>query len=231
VGYDLGDHLDEVGERYGLALLLLGVIYLIGAIALPWMPVLTDVLLIIVLLLVVRRGALPAAMRKAAYVAAVVSIAGSIPRAFSDTRGTVAVDAASTLMVLLIAVAAVLLKILRQTRVDIMTVFGAVLSYILIAFAFASLYELVQATAGVPFFAEGAQPPKEFVYFSIITQTTVGFGDLTPAGDFARRVVAVQALAGQIFLVVLVARLVSLWSDADHRASQALRREDDRDRQ
>jgi hypothetical protein len=51
----------------------------------------------------------------------------------------------------------------------------------------------------------------EFLYFSFITMTTVGFGDLSPATDVARVAVTFEALLGQVFLVTLVARLVSMY--------------------
>jgi uncharacterized membrane protein len=50
----------------------------------------------------------------------------------------------------------------------------------------------------------------EFNYFSFVTMTTLGYGDITPVTDLARAVVVFQTIMGQIFLVVVVARVVSL---------------------
>jgi voltage-gated potassium channel Kch len=44
-----------------------------------------------------------------------------------------------------------------------------------------------------------------------VTLTTVGYGDITAAGDLAKRLVVVEAFVGQVFLITLVARLVALW--------------------
>jgi voltage-gated potassium channel Kch len=49
------------------------------------------------------------------------------------------------------------------------------------------------------------------VYYSYITMTTVGYGDLSPAVGLPRTMAVLEALTGQIFLVVLVARLVSMY--------------------
>ena len=63
-----------------------------------------------------------------------------------------------------------------------------------------------------PFFAQaGAHQQSEYLYFSFVTLTTLGFGDLSPAVGLPQALVAMEALLGQIFLVTLVARLVTLW--------------------
>ena len=54
--------------------------------------------------------------------------------------------------------------------------------------------------------------PADFAYFSYITMATVGYGDLTPATGLPRTNAVLEALLGQIFLVVLVARLVGMYT-------------------
>ena len=49
-----------------------------------------------------------------------------------------------------------------------------------------------------------------FVYFSFVTLTTLGYGDVTPVGSAARTLALLEALVGQLFLAILVARLVAL---------------------
>ena len=49
------------------------------------------------------------------------------------------------------------------------------------------------------------------IYFSFITQTTVGYGDILPRSDLARGLAMVQAVTGQLYLAVMVARLVGLY--------------------
>jgi voltage-gated potassium channel Kch len=50
----------------------------------------------------------------------------------------------------------------------------------------------------------------EVLYFSYVTQTTLGYGEITPASELARAFVIAQSLVGQIFIAVIVARLVGL---------------------
>ena len=54
----------------------------------------------------------------------------------------------------------------------------------------------------------------DFVYFSFVVLTTLGFGDFTPATDAGKAMVSFEALLGQIFLVTVVSRLVGLYSRA-----------------
>ena len=116
----------------------------------------------------------------------------------------------------------ILLRLLRIRVVTISTVFGAVDAYVLVGFTFSWIYVAVYQFDG-QFFAQGdiSQLP-DFLYFSLITLTTVGFGDLTAGSDTARSLVAIEAVLGQVMLVTLVARLVGLMGQV--REPQALPR-------
>ena len=60
-----------------------------------------------------------------------------------------------------------------------------------------------------PFFAQpGAGRAVDYVYFSYVTMSTVGYGDLTARGDLARMLAVTEALIGQLYLVTIVALLV-----------------------
>jgi hypothetical protein len=61
------------------------------------------------------------------------------------------------------------------------------------------------------FVQPGPHQESEYLYFSFVTLTTLGFGDLSPAVGLPQALVALEALLGQVFLVTLVARLVTLW--------------------
>jgi hypothetical protein len=104
-------------------------------------------------------------------------------------------------------------RLLHHTRVTTQTVLGALCIYVLIGLVFANADYGVQLVSGNPFFAQpGQHGPGDFAYFSYITMATVGYGDLSPATGFPRTLAVLQALLGQIFLVVLVARLVGMYT-------------------
>jgi voltage-gated potassium channel Kch len=55
---------------------------------------------------------------------------------------------------------------------------------------------------------------QDFIYFSTITLTTLGYGDITPLNPFARTAVMFEAFTGQLYPAILIARLVSLSVDS-----------------
>lgn len=197
-------------ERYGEALLLLAAFYLLGDAGL-WMARLAELVFIMILLLIISHPAVPRPLKWTAWVASSVSAVLTFTRAYEGTPATVTLGAASTLVVVVITIVAVLRRLLAHTDVTVSTVLGAFLCYALIGFGAAFLYITVDALTGQPFFTQGPQPEANYIYFSMVTLTTVGYGDLTAGTALAKRLVVIEALVGQVFLVVLVARLVSLW--------------------
>jgi voltage-gated potassium channel Kch len=57
------------------------------------------------------------------------------------------------------------------------------------------------------------------LYFSFVTLATLGYGDIVPASDLTRRLAVVEAVIGQLYLAVLVARLVGLYTAGEGRRS------------
>jgi hypothetical protein len=105
-----------------------------------------------------------------------------------------------------------LTRVVRHRHVTHETVLGVLCIYVLLGLMFAFLYLAVGDLVVDRFFAQpGPHEQSEYVYFSFVTLTTLGFGDLSPAPGLPQALTVVEALTGQIFLVTLVARLVTLW--------------------
>jgi hypothetical protein len=105
--------------------------------------------------------------------------------------------------------------ILGSQRVSGDTISGAVCVYLAIALLWANLYGMIDladphAFAIVSDEAEDLYHRKHLIYFSLVTLTTLGYGDITPASDIARSVTTLEAVVGQLFLVILIARLVGI---------------------
>ena len=87
--------------------------------------------------------------------------------------------------------------------------------YLLLGLLFAILFGLTErfapgAFTGGPHTATSGTVASQLFYLSIITLTSVGFGDIAPLHPFARALVMLEAVVGQIYTTVLLARLVSL---------------------
>jgi Ion channel len=148
-------------------------------------------------------------------VACIVAMGSAIVSAlFAGTRSTGVAVLISGLLVLATPVA-VVTRIVHHQRVTTETLLGAIAVYVLLGLVFSNLDYGVQLIGGpdYSFFAQsGRHGPDDFAYFSFITMTTVGYGDLTPSAGFPRTMAVIEALAGQVFLVVMVSRLVAMYT-------------------
>lgn len=115
-------------------------------------------------------------------------------------------------LLLLISPIVVINRILRHPEVRVATILGAVCAYLLIGILFGLVYGMLDEIDARSFF-EGRPVVDQFdyLYFSYQSLTTVGFGDFVSRNDLGRGLSVVEAALGQIFLVTLIARLVSLF--------------------
>jgi voltage-gated potassium channel Kch len=107
----------------------------------------------------------------------------------------------------------VLLIIAKSEKVTRETIFAAIVAYLLIALMWSFLYMILELTSPGSFsFPDwGSRVERmRFEYLSFVTITTLGYGDITPITDKASALVIIEAVVGQIYLVVLVAWLVGM---------------------
>jgi len=108
-----------------------------------------------------------------------------------------------------------LIRIGRHRKVTSETILGALCAYVLIGLLYAFIF-LAVAEFRDTFFAQSGQHEQgAYLYFSFVALTTLGFGDLSPAPGLPQALTVSEALLGNIFLVTLVARLVTLWVRQD----------------
>ncbi len=113
------------------------------------------------------------------------------------------------LVVVALAPVAILRSIIAHRQISWGTVAGAISFYVCIGLFFACFHQIVYEFNDNAFLvANGTLKPATFQYFSFITLTTVGFGDVVAVSDLARTMVALEAVIGQIFLVTVVALVV-----------------------
>ena len=101
--------------------------------------------------------------------------------------------------------------VFRRRVVDGQTLLGAIAAYLLLGMMFAYCYQAVSAIQTTPpfFGSQGPGRPSEDLFFSFVTLTTTGYGDLVPATNPGQTMAVVEAIIGQLFLVTAVAKVVA----------------------
>ena len=111
----------------------------------------------------------------------------------------------------LFAAAAALRFAMHAALVDAEHLFAALSAYLLAGVFFGVFYWVLEQIRPGSFAVAGEFSRMSGLYFSFVTLATLGYGEIVPRTDLARGLAIVEAVGGQLFLVVLVARLVSLW--------------------
>jgi hypothetical protein len=107
-------------------------------------------------------------------------------------------------------IATVALGVVDQGQANVKAVTGAVCVYVLIGLLFVFAYGVIAVVSSGDFFAQGTDGTRSLrLYFSFVTLATLGYGDYTPAHELARTLAIVEALFGQLYLVTVIAVLVS----------------------
>lgn len=128
-------------------------------------------------------------------------------------------------LVLLLAVVIIVRHILTMGTVTLQSIYGAVSAYLILGLMFAAFYSAMFHFGGDQFFARGRPGTTQtFQYFSFTTLTTLGYGDFTAAQSSGQAVAVMEAVAGQVFLATLVARLVASFRAPQQRARASTRR-------
>ena len=107
-------------------------------------------------------------------------------------------------------IATVALGVVDQGEANVRAVTGAICVYVLIGIVFVYLYGVIAVLGSGDFFAQGTDGTRPLrLYFSFVTLATLGYGDYTAAGELGRTLAIVEALFGQLYLVTVIAVLVS----------------------
>jgi hypothetical protein len=130
----------------------------------------------------------------------------------SDETATI-VSKLLTILLVVVAPIAILRRLVEHPVISLNTFYGAVCVYLLIAMFFATTYGLVALLTGNQFFVQLTVAPKDtpaidYLYFSFVTITTTGYGDLTAATGIGRMTAVMEAIFGQLYLITVVALVV-----------------------
>jgi hypothetical protein len=144
-----------------------------------------------------------------------IGLMGLIFRWLNWWQGTIRSSLLSdwaTIFAALAIVVVLLAQVFRAGRVTHVRIQGAIAAYLLLGAAWAHAYHITEILHSGSFTVPPGQMllAVDWIYFSFITLTTVGYGDITPVHPIARTLAVGEALTGQLYLAVMIARLVAM---------------------
>jgi Ion channel len=204
-------------HRYGVVLIAIIIPIAFSLSAPPdkaWVRALTVFLFAVAIMISLAVAQAKARMQRVAMVMLVVVAVSAVFDAVVGTETSSGVTRATLGLLIALAPFALARGVIRHLRaereVTLDAVYGAIAIYLLIGAFFATLDAAVGQLGSDSFFSQGGKPGfEQYLYFSYVTLATVGYGDFTPGTTLARGLAVTEALSGQLYLVTIVAVLVS----------------------
>jgi hypothetical protein len=204
----------RVANAFGLVLVLVLATYVLGSLTpfKDWTGVLITLVAATSSVVALAGAEAHSQVVRGAAVLAVAAVALAIVAAFADSSEVLGASAFIVVVLLLVSAGAVLRAVLLETEVGFRTILGAISVYLIFGLLFTFLYAALDRVQSGAFFGQGVTVHTgDTLFFSFTTLTTTGYGNLVPAAQPGKMFAGLEMLIGQIFLVTLVAGLVSLW--------------------
>ncbi|HXM56495.1 MAG TPA: potassium channel family protein [Candidatus Dormibacteraeota bacterium] len=205
------EHPSAAIRRYGtvLALLAAAITFAMVAPQGGWPRVVTALLQSGAVLAALSRAQASRRLLAAGVAAMAVTVAAAAAAAFGGRYEGAAADLAGAGLLVLVPTG-IALDLRRHLEVTIQSVLAALCAYLVLGMLFASIAPAVSQIAGTPYFAgHTTANTSDYTYFSFVTLATIGYGDYVPALPLGRALAVLEGLAGQLYLVTVVALLVS----------------------
>jgi hypothetical protein len=202
-------------HRYGVVLMLIltSLVFQLAAPDADWARMVTIALQGLALLAALLASGVHRWILRLATLAVCVAIVGSLVALIGF--GSLGPTPARLITALMVALAPISIArgVIQETKaqgITLHTMFGVLCIYLLIGTLFAFAYGIVSSAGSEPFFAQPGDDDtsQNFLYFSFVTITTTGYGDLTAGTNLGRSLAIAEALTGQIYLVTVVAAIV-----------------------
>ena len=200
----------RAGDRYEIVLLLIVVVVLLTPLETSGLRPVISALQVLIFAFAFWTSGAPRRVFRVACVVGVVALAvAAISQIFVGDTSRLGFTAVG-IFLCAGTIIAIITRLASQSRVTRRTVTGALSVYLLIGLLFTYTYMLIGTVAERGFFAQsGPHPPTDYLYFSYVTLTTVGYGDLTAGFSFGRILAVLEALMGQLYLVTIVAVVIA----------------------
>jgi hypothetical protein len=209
-----GQFAGRVANAFGLVLLLVLSTYALGSLTAfhGWTAVLTTLVAALAGVVGLAGAGVRSTVVRGASMLAVAAVILAVLAELADNIHLLGASSFVVVSLLLIAAGAILRAVLMETEVGFRTILGAISVYTILGLLFSFLYAAMDRVGSTPFFGSGVSVNGgDFLFFSFTTLTTTGYGNLVPARQPGKMFAGFEMLMGQIFLVTLVAGLVSLW--------------------
>jgi hypothetical protein len=220
-------------DAYGLSLALLLLAMLLPVFIGPGelLTVLTGSITIVACLIALHSSNAKPWLLWATTILCFLGLAVGVLEDLFDSREMRAIAIATSGLLLFVTPVTVLARIARHKVITPRTLYGALTVYLLLALAFSFLYQAMDKSDQGSFPAISEEHDRgAYAYYSFITITTTGYGDIVPATASARSLATFEVVIGQVFLVVIVARVVSMLGHerlpSEHRLVRGIHRED-----
>jgi hypothetical protein len=207
-------------DSYGLVLVLVIITYIISAAVTSTRSASLVLAVQIATVWVTLRAsrARPAAQNLANVVLVFTAVVAVGNIFWPHNHGTEATMSVISCFLYLIAPLSVLRHLIFRRVIDLETILGAVVAYLLAGMFYAFLYQTVARIGAMPLYGSaGDGSLSEDMFFSFTTLTTTGYGNLVPAGNPGQTIAVTEMLIGQLFLVTALGKVVSNWSPIANR--------------
>jgi hypothetical protein len=120
-------------------------------------------------------------------------------------------DNIATIVVILLLCTILLARVFKKGPVTFRRIEGAIAAYLLLGISWAYAYQLIADSYPASFAGAvtASTGISSWMYFSFVTLATLGYGDISPVHPIARSLATAEAITGQLYLAILIARLVS----------------------
>lgn len=213
-GEPLGQFAGRVANAFGLVLILVIATYTLGCL-IPfrgWTGALITLVGSAAGVVALATSAVRRNLVRGAIALGMVAVLLAVFAAILDSAHLLGASFLILGALMLLAVWAILRVVVAESEVGFRTILGAISVYALFGLLFTFVYGAVDRIQPGAFFESVPELQQgDLIFFSFTTLTTTGYGNLVPGGQPGKLIAGIEMLIGQIFLVTLVAGLVSLW--------------------
>ena len=210
-------------DSYGLVLVLVVVTYVVSvSFVAGWAQSVVLAVQLATVWLTFRTARTPLSARVMMFVVFLAVAAVAFVNLFiAVTSEALAVAFVVSALLYVVAPFAVVRDIATRRSVDQEAVLGAIAAYLIVGMCFAFTYRAIGVLQPTPFFgAEGPGDMTQTLFFSFVTLTTTGYGNLVPATNPGQSLAVMEAVLGQLFLVTAVAKIITAWKPRRWRSPE-----------